>query len=144
MEKAKMDLLIRQWNEATNKGELHDFLIKSTNDPKALKFHAEGVAEAFGENLEINTLFTESPKFFGRGWCEIPNTQCYAISIMRRKRNGVLGAFIRFSSGHKVEFSTFEEWQNYIKGDAFIQDFCEYYTNLANPQTTVQNGTGNE
>ena len=151
MSEEEEKMLLEQWNEAVNKGQEYAFMVKAAEEPEFIKAHAKLVAWGFVKQFGKKSFaYVKNPRHVGSDWCKFPTAskeqpeQRYVISVKRQSADNRTTLSLEFSSGHKVEFSTFEEWQTYIKGDAFIQDFCDYYTNLANAQTTVQNGTGNE
>jgi hypothetical protein len=149
-EEEKM-LLEQQWRQPTNKQQIRETITAATKYPNLIKQFAKDIAWSFSHKIGERHFEQKYSPLVNSIDLPLSDGIPFDIRITTKLKDGKSWVVVKFWAGVEKEFFDLNSFRNYIGGSAFwrgsgefIQDFCEYYTNLANTQITVQNGTGNE
>lgn len=146
--------LQQQWRQPINKQQIRETITAATKYPDLIKQFAKDIAWSFSHKIgEQHFEQKYSPLVNSSNSIDLPLSDGipFDIKISTELKDGKSWVVVKFWAGVEKEFFDLNSFRNYIGGRAFwpgsgefIQDFCDYYTNLANGQTPLQNGTRNE
>lgn len=150
-EEQEIKRLHQQWRQPINKQQIRETITAATKYPNLIKQFANDIAWSFSHKISERHFEQKYSPLVNAIDLPLSDGVPFDIRINTKLEDGKSWVEVNFWGGIKKEFFDLNSFRNYIGGSAFwrgsgefIKDFCEYYTNLANAQTTVQNGTGNE